>query len=72
MPPVVVISCDPKSGEIFVPAIAAELCKSALRILPSVMPSDVTRVSVIYLASNTSILPIASCNAATSKGTSLA
>ena len=39
--PVVVIACDPKSGEIFVPAIAALAFISALTTVPSVMPSDV-------------------------------
>ena len=37
---VVDMACDPKSGDIFVPAIAALAFTSAFIIVPSVMPSD--------------------------------
>ena len=50
-------------------AVTATAAKSAVVIVPFFMPSVLICVSAIYFASNASILPIASCNAATSKGT---
>ena len=43
--PVVVIVCDPKSGEIFVPAIAALAIISAFTIAPSTIFALVTLLS---------------------------
>ena len=43
--PVVAIFCDPKSGETFVPAIAALAFISAFTIVPSAILADVTTPS---------------------------
>ena len=40
--PVVAIFCEPKSGEILVPAIAADALTSALTIVPSAIALDFT------------------------------
>ena len=45
--PVVAIFCEPKSGAIFVPAIAADAFTSALTIAPSAIFADVTALSAI-------------------------
>ena len=52
--PVVAIFCEPKSGAIFVPAIAADAFISALTIVPSAILADVICESAICAVS---ILP---------------
>ena len=56
--PVVAIVCDPKSGEIFVPAIAALALISALTIAPSAIFADVTELSGIPPISLTYLLQL--------------